>query len=216
MPPKEITLTSISITIKRIAISMVLIVVLTLHGLAQSRSLGQNKQRVLEQDVKRLGSLGNNDLADVKRLARFPAASTGLLVAQLQVVPHPERTIVGNGSPEFEHAIWSFLALRYITGSMDFCAPTKWRPGHIYEDGIRSYWLHFENKNCVTFFAVWPSRGRYYVAPLDAQRQIISAWQRWYGEEGKQFEYKPLVNPESWQWTEGVQNIVKVGERDTK
>lgn len=74
----------------------------------------------------------------------------------------------------------------------------------------------YANTDCVTSFAGWPSRGRYYVALLDAQRQIISAWQRRYSEEGKQFEYKPLVNPESWQWTEGVEKLVKISESSAK
>jgi hypothetical protein len=216
MRPRGMTRTSISTIAERITISAALIAIAVLPAVAQSRPVSQNGQQTLEQDVRRLGSPGNDDFADVKRLARLPAESAGLLVAQLHVLKHPERTIVGQGSPEFERVLWSFLALRYITGSMDFCAPTNWRPRRSYEDGIRNYWLHFENKSCVTFFAVWPSRGRYYVAPLDAQRKIISAWQRWYGEQGKQFDYEPLVNPESWQWTEGVQKVVNVGRADTK
>lgn len=164
----------------------------------------------LQQDVRRLGLPGNDDFADVKRLAKSPAEAAGELVSQLSMLQHPERTIVGDGTTYENHVLWVFLALRYITGGMDFCAPTSWKPGRTYEDGIRDYWLHFQNKNCVTFFAVWPSRARTYVAPLDAQQAIIGAWRQWYAKEGKTYTYKPLVNPESWQWTEGVVKLVPV------
>lgn len=190
---------------------VVLIALLALSALGQAASPSQANQNVLQQDVKRLGLPDNDDFADVKRLALNPAAAAQLLISELGVLDHPERTIVGDGSPHQEHILWSILALRYITGGMDFCAPTEWRSGSAYEEGIRSYWLHFYSKSCVTFFADWPSRGRTYTAPLDAQRSIISAWQQWYAKEGKDFNYKPLVNPEAWQWPGGVQKLVRVG-----
>ncbi|MHB8755338.1 MAG: hypothetical protein ACYC92_10345 [Candidatus Acidiferrales bacterium] len=153
---------------------------------------------------------GNDDFADVRRLAQTPAASAKLLVRQLHVLRHPERTLVGNASPYVEHLIFSFLALRYITGGMDFCAPTKWKPGKTYEEGIRSYWLHFYSKSCVIFFNDWPSRGRYYFAPLDAQRIIVRAWRDWCADHRKDSDYHPLVKPPAYRWPEGVNKVVPV------
>lgn len=164
----------------------------------------------LDKMVQRLGLPGNRDLADVRKLAETPSASVGLLVSQLHTVRNPQRTVVGYGSTDVNHLIWVIGGLRYITGGMDFCAPTSHRFGKSGEEAYRSYWLHFANKNCVTFFAVWPSRGRDYFAPLDAQKTIIRAWQQWYAREGSRYDYKPLVKAQSWQWLEGVKKVVVI------
>lgn len=165
----------------------------------------------LDTIVQRLGLPGNKDLADVRKLAETPSASVGLLVSQLHIVSNPQRTVVGYGSTDVNHLIWVIGALRYITGGMDFCAPTSHKFGKSGEEPYRSYWLHFANKSCVTFFAVWPSRGRDYFAPLDAQKTIIRAWQQWYAREGSRYYYKPLIDEQPWQWLEGVKKPVPVG-----
>lgn len=95
---------------------------------------------------------------------------------------------------------------------MDLCAPTSHTFGKSGGETYRSYWLHFANKDCVTFFAVWPSRGRCYFAPLDVQKMIIRAWHEWYKRDAATFAYKPLANPQSWQWLEGVTKAVPVGQ----
>jgi hypothetical protein len=93
---------------------------------------------------------------------------------------------------------------------MDFCAPTGHEFGKSGQGAYRGYWLHFANKNCVTFFAVWPSRGQFFIAPVDAQQKIIEAWQQWYAKEGKDFNYEPLTNPQPSQWLEGVKKVVVI------
>ena len=93
-------------------------------------------------------------------------------------------------------------ALRYLTGGMDFCAQSQHRFGNSEEEKNRKYWLTFAHKECLTFFALWPSRGRLYLAPLDAQKNIINQWQHWYATSGAEFKYKPLQDPppEKWLW----------------
>jgi hypothetical protein len=210
MFPKEATRTLTFTIIKRAVIHLALIGLFAVFALAQTNGKIQTNQRVLGEDVRRLGLPGNDDFADVKRLARTPAASAELLVSQLSVLDHPERTLVGDGSPRVEHVLWSFLALRYITGGMDFCAPTRWKFGTSYEEGVRDYWLHFYDKSCVVFFSDWPSHGRTYIAPFDAQQAIISAWRRWYGHHREDSDYHPLVNPPAHQWPESVQKLVRI------
>ena len=48
----------------------------------------------------------------------------------------------------------------------------------------------------------WPSHDRIYIAPVDAQADIISQWQHWYSMHGENFDYKPMKNnpPEDWAW----------------
>lgn len=197
-------------TITRRAVEIGLVVLLASSPSAWAMHSDPPSSLALRQDVDRLGLPGNDDFADVGRLAKSPAESAGLLVSQLSVLQHPERTIVGNGTTRQNHALWIILALRYITGGMDFCAPTKWKFSNAYEQQIRKYWLYFYNKSCVIFFSDWPSRGRTYVAPLDAQEAIIRAWREWYARQGKTYRYKPLVHAESRQWPEGIQKLVRV------
>lgn len=199
---REITLSLTSTITERTVLHIVLIVLLAPFAVAQGASLNQAGQPTLQREVRQLGLPGNDDFADVKKLARTPVASAGLLVSQLHVLEHPERTIMGEGDPQVEHVLWSIMALRYITGGKDFCAPTAWIFGSTYEEGIRSYWLHFSSKTCVRFFAVWPSRGRTYIAPKDAQKEIIAKWKRWFATEGTSLHYKPLRNPKPDQWLE--------------
>jgi len=49
---------------------------------------------------------------------------------------------------------------------------------------------------------MWPSRGTEYVAPQDAQNEIILKWRDWFKDQGASFDYKPLLNPkpEEWLW----------------
>lgn len=165
-------------------------------------------QRSLRETVRRLGLPGNDNFAGVSQLAETPRDSVGLLVQQLHTVSNPASAVVGDNDISVNHVLWAIRALRYITGGMGFCAPTSHRFGKSGKEAYRGYWLHFANKKCVTFFAVWPSRGQFYIAPIDAQRKIINAWRQWYAKEGRGFNYKPLVNPQSWQWLEGVERVV--------
>jgi len=168
------------------------------------------EQWPLREAVRRLGLPGNDNFTGVKELAKTPRASASLLVQQLHIVRNPASAIVGGNDTYVDHVLWTIRALRYITGGMDFCAPTGHKFGKSGQGAYRGYWLHFANKNCVTFFAVWPSRGQFFIAPVDAQQKIIEAWQQWYAKEGKDFDYKPLMNPQPSQWLEGVKKVVVI------
>jgi len=195
---------------KLLAVTFSVILAVGLCALTASARGYSVQEASLDKMVQRLGLPGNRDLADVRKLAETPNASVGLLVSQLHTVSNPQRTVIGYGSADVNHLIWVIGALRYITGGMDFCAPTSHRFGKSGEEAYRSYWLHFANKSCVTFFAVWPSRGRNYFAPLDAQKTIIRAWQQWYAREGSRYDYKPLVKAQPSQWLEGVKKVVVI------
>jgi len=155
----------------------------------------------LEQRVARLGTPANDNVADVRQLASNPGVSAGLLIADLHSIPDSEEFAKADKLP-MEHVLWLIRALRYLTGGMDFCAPSKHVFGNSEEEQNRKYWLTFAHKECLTFFAFWPSRGRWYIAPVDAQKNIIAQWRHWYATSGGKFEYKPLQNPppEKWLW----------------
>jgi hypothetical protein len=155
----------------------------------------------LEQRVERLGSKGNSDVQDIQELAANPEASVPLLIAGLHIIPDsPE--FAKEDAPSMEHVLWMIRGLRYMTGGLDFCAKSNHRFGKSEEERDRYYWLTFQHTGCMRFWGFWMSRGRFYIAPPDAQRSIIAQWQRWYATRGKTFEYKPLRNPppEKWLW----------------
>ena len=151
--------------------------------------------------VARLGSNGNDDVADIKQLARTPRDSAGLLIGALHTIPDSETSAKAD-SPSMEHVLELIRALRYITGGTDFCAQTKHVFGSSEEEKNRKYWLTLHHKTCLSFFGYWMSRGRTYIAPVDAQRNIIAQWKIWYAKNGETFPYKPLHDPapEDWLW----------------
>ena len=154
-----------------------------------------------EERIARLGAPGNDNIADVKLMAENPSANAGLLVAALHTIPDTEQFARAD-DPTMEHALWMVRALRYLTGGKDFRARTHHKFGSTEEEQNRKYWLTFEGRPDVAFFAYWMSRNRWYIAPLDAQNEIIAQWRRWYADSGKQFDYKHLQNlsPENWIW----------------
>jgi hypothetical protein len=163
-------------------------------------AVGQDQASVSEE-VKRLGIGKNDNFQTVISLSTTPELSARLLVEQLHTVKDA-RLLNSDGKPETEHVLWSIRALRYITGGLDFCGKTSHHFGTSELEKNRKYWLFFKNKSCVPFFAMWPSRGSEYIAPLDAQEEIISQWREWAAREGKTFHYVPLLEPkpEDWLW----------------
>jgi hypothetical protein len=168
-------------------------------SLAQSRP--EQGRLPLEQRITRLGSHGNDDVADVRLLSETPKASVEALIAALHTIPDSEAFAKAD-SPQMEHVLWLIRALRYVTGGLDFCAETKHAFGSSEEEKNRQYWLTFHHKECLAFFGYWMSRDRTYIAPEDVQKDIIDQWRHWYAKFGATYEYKPLQNPppERWLW----------------
>ena len=174
-------------------------VVTTPFALAQQKTI--TGKVTLAQMVARLGADGNDDIADVKRLAVNPRASVELLIAGLHPIPDSDEFgKAENGSTE--HVLWMIRGLRYLTGGMDFCARSRHVFGQSDAEKNRKYWLTFQHGGCLTFFGYWMSRDRIYIAPSDVQENIISQWQRWYATYGAKFEYKTLQSPppDKWLW----------------
>lgn len=160
----------------------------------------------IQERVQRLGTAeGRNDLTDAEVLAKTPYESVGALIGELHTIPHPENAKLIQNTAEVQHLISVIAALRYITGGRDFylsggedfCSTTNWKFGDSAEEANRHYWLYFQSSKCVTFFAVWPSRYRIYLAPMDAQQHIISQWRHWYAAQGKAYEFKPIPNSQA-------------------
>ena len=197
----EIKPTSTFTTTKGMFVCFLLSMGIVLCSARARTTSGESAQREgsVAESVQRLGVHGNDDFADVKRLAETPATSMRLLVEALH--PIPEMSISASQNiPSAEHGLWMIRALRYLTGGKDFYAITKHKFGGLQEEQYRKYWLYFGHQNGVSFFAMWPSRGIEYIAPEDAQREIISKWRNWFTTNGSSFHYEPLHNPKPSQW----------------
>jgi hypothetical protein len=183
----------------RLALFAICMLVIVHFTFAQ---LGLKQDRLtVQQRVARLGSHGNDDAADVRRLSETPKASAEALIADLHTIPDSEAFSKAD-SPQMEHVLWLIRALRYVTGGLDFCAESKYAFASSEEEKNRQHWLTFHHGECLTFFGYWMSRDRTYVAPEDAQKNIIDQWRHWYATFGATYEYKALKNPppEKWLW----------------
>ncbi|MBZ5696264.1 MAG: hypothetical protein LAN36_12995 [Acidobacteriia bacterium] len=186
-----------------------MLAVLVVTAALQAQSRPATLSDAIQRRVQRLGEAQNDDFADAQELAKTPVESAGALVAELHAIAHPERAKEIENIPATVHVISCIQVLRFITGAKDFCATTQWKFGRSREEDNRRYWLYFKSPKCVTFFAIWPSRGRTYFAPLDAQQEIILQWRRWYTQEGTSYRYQPLPSaPDKilllWQEAAGV------------
>ncbi len=167
-----------------------------------SQESSSSSSTVLKKIVAQLGEISDGDMDEIKELAKSPRESVQLLVADLHTIPDSPKA-AKDEKPATEHTISEIRALRYLTGGLDFCAASRHVWGSSEEEQNRKYWLTFTNKHCLVFFALWPSHGRTYIAPTDAQQKIIAQWRRWYATKSFTFEYKPFTEdtpPEKWSW----------------
>ena len=166
----------------------------------ESTAFCARRREQYPEEIRRLGT-GHNDAQIVESLAKTPRLSVRYLIDELHPVDETRILAPGKHS-EAEHVLWSIRALRYLTHGKDFCGKTDHEFGSSEIERNRKYWLYLRHQNCVSFFAMWPSRGTEYVAPSDAQKQIIEQWKNWFRDQGASFDYQPLHNPkpEEWLW----------------
>jgi hypothetical protein len=181
---------------------LLVILILTMVILAglPSRPLLAQESTSVSGEIRQLGR-GNDDRQIVGTLAKAPRLAVQLLIDELRPV-NETRILASEKRPEAEHVLWSIRALRYLTGGKDFCGQTRHEFDKSEFERNRKYWLYSRHRTCVSFFAMWPSRGTEYVAPQDAQNEIILKWRDWFKDQGASFDYKPLLNPkpEEWLW----------------
>jgi hypothetical protein len=136
-----------------------------------------------------------NAIADLDRaphagfdvLWQHPQKSTELLVAVLAPVA---RGAYPNGS--HPPVVWYLRALRSLTG-LNFRGPTNER---LTED--EEHWLRPRPDRSVEFFGTWMSRDRVWVAPEDAQADIIRQWKQWFAANGTSHRYVNDRNVDNW------------------
>ena len=149
----------------------------------------------IDRLVKALGSDDDDhDLERIKILAQQPVESARLLIAELHPVTGI-RILSGERGARLKdtlHVIWCLHALRYITRGLEFKARTAYHFGSGEIEENRKWFVggeQFRKDRTVRFFGVWMSRDSTYIAPQDAQIEIIQKWKAWYGQHGKTFAY---------------------------
>ena len=141
------------------------------------------------------------DFQTIERLASTPRESAIALVDALQEV-NPVEGYESEMPVHDQAVIQKIRALRYVTGGLDFCS-TAGNLNNLrteLEPELRSYWLRFRHRDCAAFFAIWPSRDMIFVAPAEAQREIIAKWREWAETEAASYSFKPLSNPAPETW----------------
>jgi hypothetical protein len=183
-------------TISKATLSLLSVVLLSI---AVCPAFAQESASIAEE-IRQLGT-GGDDAKIVAKLAETPQLSTKLLIEELHPVKEA-RILASEKKPDVEHVLWCIRALRFLTGGKDFCGKTAHQFGKSELERNRKYWVNFKYKKCASFFAMWPSRGSEYIAPEDAQKEIIDKWKGWFAKDGSSFDYKPLHDPkpEAWLW----------------
>ena len=158
-----------------------------------------------------IAALGRPNAAPAEQLsilAGEPAAAVCHLIRSLHVV----RDTHVVGYEQEKHAdtmgvIWALRALRYLAGCREFRAPTAQNPAKWEE--LRREWLlrdatgaplrAWKRTDRVPFFATWMSRDSVFIAPPDAQAEIISEWRRWYRDTGSRgFHFQTCDSVDEW------------------
>jgi len=145
----------------------------------------------IEKTVGHLGESAERLNDDLDKLELNPHKAVELLVGQLRVIPR--RTYFEkNKTRESRHVIGCLRALRYLTG-LTFSAKTN-----TVLSSDEKQFLDFKKEmrdanadHKLHFFSVWMSRNAEFVAPKDAQAQIIEHWKTWLRLHGATFNYKP-------------------------
>jgi hypothetical protein len=120
-------------------------------------------------------------------LWRHPQRATEMLVAMIAPVR----------AGTYEHGrhppvVWYLRALRSLTG-LNFRGATK-----ELLDEEEEHWLRVGADGSVEFFGTWMSRDRVWVAPEDAQNEIIRQWRQWFASQGNSHRYESNRRVESW------------------
>lgn len=151
-----------------------------------------------EGAIKRLGY--STDSATFRKemtlLSRNPSKAVSCLIEELQIVQ--ETKVLPKDADKHKstlHIIWCIRALRYLTG-IDFTGKTTYEFKKAEED--RTYFLKKDRNSELPFFAVWMSHDVIYIAPEDAQKEIIEKWGKWYSINGESFKYEPVDDINKW------------------
>lgn len=118
-----------------------------------------------------------------------PQESTRILIGELKATKRGHYL-----TGQHPHAVWIVRALRSLTG-LDFQARTE---EDLSADESHFLALNAKRKGELEFFGTWMSRDSVWVAPKDAQLEIIREWKEWYARYGRSYKYVNDHNVDDW------------------
>jgi hypothetical protein len=169
--------------------------VLLLLMLSSTAANGSHcRDEQVKQFVERIGEIRSTE--ELATLRKKPSDAVACLIDVLRVVDatslRPEEK--ASRRDDFR-VVWAIRALRYLTGK-EFCGAAA------HFDALEEDRRQFLTIKCgpgavVSFFGVWMSRDVVYLAPREAQEEIIQEWIRWYETQGSTYSY-PVANDADW------------------
>jgi hypothetical protein len=125
---------------------------------------------------------------------RSPARAAELLVAALKPARPGTYHDGGLGEAAVPQAVWEIRALRALT-ALDFKAPTRARL-----DDQEAHFLGLDSLRRIRFFGEWMSRALVWVAPRDAQEEIIRMWRQWVRANARTYRFVNDSTWDRWYW----------------
>lgn len=114
----------------------------------------------------------------------------GKLITELDTTEQPAyedgKNALGHYKFKALHTIWCWRALRMLT-SVNFYGSSKQTL-----EGVYGEYLLDKESGKIKYCHVWPLKSIIYMAPGDAQLDIINQWKDWYSAKAKKFDYKTL------------------------
>lgn len=150
---------------------------------------------------------GEESRKALETLLSCPLESAKIAVSELH--PVQVRSIGPNqasGSEAYQDAarvVWCIQLLRNISGGRNLRARSNYRFGPSRDERTRRHFLDLDNTGRFAFSGFWMSRAITYLAPVDAQKEIIAGWKEWLQEIEKGEKLRPLgpeAPPEQWLW----------------
>jgi hypothetical protein len=122
----------------------------------------------------------HNDFRILDSLCNYPTLSVKILIDELK----PIKKVIKITPEKYDkyksqtHIIWCIRALRHMTG-LDFTSKTNYRFRK--NEGERQEQLSRGGEdNEIALFGVRMSHDVIFIAPIDAQIDIINQWKKWY------------------------------------
>jgi hypothetical protein len=152
-------------------------------GCRSLQQTGPSPDPKLTRMIKHLSSLDYPRGFDV--MYKQPAQSTEIIIQSLSPVPR-------NRYQPAPQVVWQLRALHSLTGlHMTAVTSKELTPDE------RRHLLDPDTKE-VRFFATLMSHDMTWVAPEDAQREIIARWKKWYKKYGADHTYVCDPNVGNW------------------
>ena len=168
----------------KLFINVVVLLIFALFPIVvDAQTEGKETDSLIASTIRNIG--GADYEQDLKTFAQHPARATELLIKSLR----PVRRGKYRKHPD---VIWYIRALRFLT-KLDFKARTN---GRLNED--EKNFLVYDEQRRVKFFGTWMSRDIAFVAPKDAQINIIRQWRDWFTTNGKTHNYASATPLDDW------------------